>query len=101
MLEIDFRHLARRAGVRAPLGQAVRTDQRGRRRYLDADFGAFGVEVDGGIHLRPLNWWDDMWRLNDVVIGGKPMLRFPSVGIRPEPDRVVEQLRRAVWRWPS
>lgn len=99
LLEIDFRDLARRAHIAAPLGQAVRTDRNGRRRYLDADFGGFGVEVDGAIHLRPLNWWDDMWRLNDVVIGGKPMLRFSSVGIRLEPQRVIDQLRSAGQRW--
>ena len=99
LLEIDFRHLARRADIPAPRGQSVRGDARGRRRYLDADFGPFGVEVDGALHLRPLAWWDDMWRLNDVVIGGKPMLRFSSVGIRLDADRVVEQLRRAAQRW--
>jgi hypothetical protein len=99
LLEIDFRQLARRAGIPAPRGQSVRTDARGRRRYLDADFGAFLAEVDGALHLRPLTWWDDMWRMNDVVIGGKPMLRFSSVGIRLDPDRVTEQLRRAGQRW--
>jgi hypothetical protein len=58
LLEIDFRQLARRAGIPAPCGQSVRADARGRRRYLDADFGPFGVEVDGALHLRPLTWWD-------------------------------------------
>lgn len=99
LLEIDFRQLARRAGIAAPLGQSMRTDDRGRRRYLDADFGGFGVEVDGAIHLRPLTWWDDMWRLNDVVISGKHMLRFSSVGIRLDPKRVIEQPQQADRRW--
>jgi hypothetical protein len=99
LLEIDFHQLARRARIPTPRGQSVRTDARGRRRYLDADFGSFGVEVDGALHLRPLTWWDDMWRMNDVVIGGKPMLRFSSVGIRLDSGRVIEQLQRAAQRW--
>lgn len=36
LLEIDFRELARRAGIPAPRGQTIRVDGRGRRRYLDA-----------------------------------------------------------------
>jgi hypothetical protein len=99
LLEIDFRALARRAGIPAPVGQAVRPDRFGRRRYLDADFGGFGVEVDGAIHLKPLAWWDDMFRLNDIVIRNKPMIRFPSVGIRLRRTEVIEQLRQAADRW--
>jgi hypothetical protein len=101
LLEIDFRRLARRAGVPAPRGQAVRTDGSGRRRYLDADFGGYAVEVDGAVHLRPLSWWDDTWRLNEVMLAGKPTLRFPSVGIYLRPADVVDQLRRAAARWPG
>ena len=99
LLEIDFRRLARAAGIPAPIGQSVRLDRSGRRRYLDADFGGFGVEVDGAIHLKPLTWWDDMFRLNDIVIRHKPMLRFPSVGIRLRSTEVIEQLRLAAHRW--
>ncbi len=99
LLEIDFFALARRAGIPPPVGQSVRIDRSGRRRYLDADFGGFAAEVDGAIHLRPLAWWDDMWRLNDIVIGGKPTLRFPSVGIRLQPERAIEQLQQAAARW--
>jgi hypothetical protein len=51
------------------------------------------------VHLKPLAWWDDMFRLNDIVIADKPMLRFPSVGIRLKRREVVEQLRRAAERW--
>jgi hypothetical protein len=59
LLEIDFGHLARRAGIPAPNRQAVRHDRNGRRRYLDTEFDGFIVEVDGAVHLKPLNWWDD------------------------------------------
>lgn len=100
LLEIDFRALARRARIPPPLGQSRRVDSAGRVRYLDADFGSFAAEVDGALHLRPLSWWDDMLRQNDVVIAGKPVLRFPSVMIRARPDQVIDQLRRAAARWP-
>lgn len=97
--EIDFHAIARRAGLPPPISQAVRLDRFGRRRYLDADFRAFAVEVDGAVHLKPLTWWDDTWRLNEITIGGKPVLRFPSVGIYLHRDRVIDQLRAAVRQW--
>jgi hypothetical protein len=100
LTEIDFRRLARPAGLAPPQGQAVRLDGAGRRRYLDVDFGGFAVEVDGAVHLKPLSWWDDTWRLNEILIGGKPTLRFPSVGIYLDRTRVVDQLGRAAARWP-
>ena len=59
LAEIDFVVLARKAGLPPPIRQCFRVDAAGRRRYLDVDFGTFCVEVDGGIHLRPLNYWDD------------------------------------------
>jgi very-short-patch-repair endonuclease len=52
------------------------------------------VEVDGFVHLKPISWWDDMSRQNEIVIGGRPVLRFPSVTVRLDPDQVVGQLRR-------
>ena len=99
LLEIDFVKLAREAGIRPPFRQAVRVDRAGRRRYLDADFDTFAVEVDGAVHLKPMTWWDDMFRQNSIVLSGKPVLRFPSVGLRLYPDVVVGQLREAHARW--
>jgi hypothetical protein len=93
--EIDLGKLARRAGLSPPIRQAFRLDASGRRRYLDADFGTFSVEVDGGVHLRPLNYWDDARRQNDLVLGGDRILRFPSIALRLEPEIVVAQLRAA------
>jgi len=100
LLEIDFGRLARRAGIPAPRGQTKRRDRAGRVRYLDADFGSFTVEVDGAVHLQPQSWWQDMQRQNDLVIRGRPILRFPSVAIRLQRDQVAEQLRAAARRWP-
>ena len=101
LLEIDFRRLAVRAGLTPPRGQHVRRDASGRRRYLDADFETFAVEVDGAVHLRPLNWWDDMLRQNAIVLTGKPILRFSSVAVRLHPDEVSAQLKQAQRRWPA
>jgi hypothetical protein len=48
------------------------------------------------VHLKALNYWDDMERQNDlIVVTGKPALRFASVAIRIAPDTVVAQLRAA------
>jgi hypothetical protein len=99
--EIDFGRLARRAGLPPPLRQAIRRDSYGRRRYLDADFGAFAAEVDGAVHLLPTTYWDDMARQNELVLTGLPVLRFSSVAVRTEPERVITQLRRAGMRWPA
>ncbi len=101
LTEIDFVRLAREAGVGRPLGQSIRVDRSGRRRYVDAEFRGFFVEVDGALHLKPLVWWEDMFRQNELVLSHKPVLRFPSVGIYLRRDDVIEQLRAAARRWPD
>jgi hypothetical protein len=95
LAEIDFTTIARRVGLPPPLRQAIRLDEHGHRRYIDADFDAFAVEVDGGLHLRPLNYWADARRQNDLVIGGDRILRFPSIAFRLDMPEVEAQLRRA------
>jgi hypothetical protein len=99
LAEIDLGPLAARAGLPPPRRQAVRKERGGRVRYLDAEFDlpdgtSLAVEIDGAVHLRPESWWDDTDRQNEVVIGGSPMLRFPSLTLRLEPTRVVDQLLR-------
>ena len=95
LAEIDFITIARRVGLPRPLQQSIRCDAQGRRRYIDADFGAFAVEVDGGLHLLTLNYWADAQRQNDLVIGGDRILRFPSIAFRVDMPAVEAQLRRA------
>ena len=87
--------LARKAGLPPPIRQSIRFDSAGRRRYLDADFGTFAVEVDGAFHLRAQNYWADARRQNELVLGGGRILRFSSYAIRLEEDVVLAQLRRA------
>jgi hypothetical protein len=94
--EIDFGRLARQAGLPPPRRQAFRLDRAGRRRWLDADFDSFSAEVDGAVHLRPLRYWDDMERQNDLIIAtAKPILRFSTVALRLMQDVVVAQLGAA------
>lgn len=97
--EIRLGHLAARAGLPAPIRQIIRVDPQGRRRYLDADFGAFAVEIDGMAHLDPERHADDLERQNDLVMEGLRLLRFSALRVRTQPDRVVAQLRRARDRW--
>ena len=83
-----------------PVRQAVRVEPSGRRRYLDVEWTrpdgtAVVAEVDGGLHLRPENWWDDQFRQNEVTLGRSVVLRFPSVAVREPDPRIVDQLRRA------
>jgi hypothetical protein len=97
--EIDFGPLARRAGLGAPRRQRTRRDHDGKVRYLDVvlvlpDGTELAVEIDGRGHLEVETWTDDLDRQNEVVIGGRPVLRFPSVIVRLHGDRVVDQLRR-------
>jgi hypothetical protein len=99
LAEIDLGPLAVRAGLRPPNRQALRPEPNGRIRYLDAEFDlpdglVLAVEVDGAVHLQPESWWNDAKRQNEVVIGGRPMLRFPSLTIRLQPAEVIDQLAR-------
>ena len=54
----------------------------------------FAVEVDGAMHLQPASWWADQDRQNEVVIEGRPTLRFPSLTVRLDANRVIDQLTR-------
>jgi hypothetical protein len=94
--EIDLGRLARHAGLPPPRRQSFRLDRAGRRRWLDAEFDVFFVEVDGAVHLRSLSYWDDMERQNElVIVTGQPILRFATVAIRLFPEAVESQLQAA------
>jgi len=79
--------------------QALRSEPGRKTGYLDAEFDlpdgtVVAIEVDGSVHVQPMAWWDDTSRQNELVIGGRPVLRYPSLMIRLEPQAVVDQLRR-------
>ncbi len=101
LTEIDLVRLCRRLRLPLPIRQSVRTDRFGRRRYLDAEWRlpdgrVVVVEVDGGIHLLPLNYWDDMDRDVELVISGRTVVRIPSVAFRLDERRVGDQLTRVL-----
>ncbi len=99
--EIDFARLCRRHHLPEPVRQAIRIEPSGRRRYLDAEWALRDgrrvvAEVDGAIHLLPRAYWDDMERGNELVLDGRIVLRFAAYAVRAQPDRVADQLRRAL-----
>ena len=99
LAEIELGTLARSAGLGAPHRQRLRREPGGKVRWLDAEFDlpdgtVLVVEIDGAAHMQVESWLDDTDRQNEVVIGGAPVLRFPSLTIRLDPSRVVDQLRR-------
>lgn len=99
--EIDLTRLCRRYGLPVPTRQAIRVERSGRRRYLDAEWTLRSgrrlvAEVDGALHLAPRGWWDDQLRQNEVVLGGDPVLRFPTVVVRHEELIVADQIRRGL-----
>lgn len=102
--EIDLVSLCRSYRLPVPERQAIRLDARGRRRYLDADWPRYrlSAEIDGGVHMLARNWWDDMDRLNEIVLTDRRVLRFATVVLRLYPDRVAAQLERGLrqggWR---
>ena len=100
LAEIDLGPLARRAGLGRPHRQVLRREPSGKVRYLDVEFvlpdgTVLVVEIDGTGHLDIETWWEDTRRENEIVIAGRPVIRFPSVAIRLADDQVVDQLRRA------
>jgi hypothetical protein len=100
--EIDFAALCRRYGLPRPIRQAKRTDASGRTRYLDvwfrrADGRVVHVEIDGAVHLTPLNWWDDMDRQTDLAIREDALVvRIASVSMYVDPLAVARRCARAL-----
>jgi hypothetical protein len=99
--EIDIGRLCRRHGLRVTARQVIRLDATGRRRYLDGEVtGPNGkrvaFEVDGAVHLAVRSYWDDMERSNELLIAGVGLLRFPSLAVRIQGPKVVDQFRRAL-----
>lgn len=99
--EVDFGRLCHRYGLPPPIRQSVRKDGQGRRRYVDVEMQsrsgkAWLIEIDGAVHLIVGNYWTDMARANELVIGGESLLRFPTVMLYLDEAAVAGQLRRAL-----
>jgi hypothetical protein len=71
--EVDFARLCRRHGLPEPSRQAVRVDAAGRRRYRDAYFDRWRlqVEIDGSHHMQVNSWYADMRQHNEITIAGE------------------------------
>lgn len=99
--EIDFHRLCRKHKLGVVIGQSVRLDASGRRRYLDCEIespngGRVKIEVDGALHLVVEAYWRDMSRNNELVIAGQAQLRYPTIAWRIDEGGVIDQLRRAL-----
>jgi hypothetical protein len=99
--ELDFLRFCRKHNLPEPERQVIRYDSEGRRRYLDAVLRAPNgrvalVEIDGAAHLQVVTYWDDMYRDNEATIDGEVQLRYPSIAMRIDGERMARQLRRAL-----
>jgi hypothetical protein len=99
LAEIELAPIAIRAGLPAPRRQVLRREPGGKVRYVDAEFDlpdgrVLAVEIDGSAHQEAVSWWDDLDRQNEIIIGGRPLLRYPSIAVRLGAPRVEDQLRR-------
>ncbi len=100
LTEIDFHRFCHRYRLGKVVGQRVRRDGSGRRRYLDVEIESpdgtrILIEIDGALHLAVVAYWNDMDRGNELGIAGHVHLRYPSIAFRHEPERVAAQIRRA------
>lgn len=100
--EVDFARLLRRHELPQPDRQAARYEG-GRKRYLDNFWvkARFTLEIDGGLHLEPASYWDDMWRDAEMGVDGILVLRLPASAIRRQEDRVAALIRRALHRFDA
>jgi very-short-patch-repair endonuclease len=96
--ELDFTRLLRQHRLPEPDRQAARRDRAGRRRWLDAVWGAARliVEIDGSQHMDATQYWDDMTRDNGFTLDGYRVLRFPAFAVRYNPGYVAGQIRDAL-----
>jgi hypothetical protein len=95
--EVLFVRMCREFGLPMPTRQRRRKDAAGRSRYLDAEFDEYDLvaEIDGMQHMEPLLWWDDMMRMNEVVVDErKEVLRFAGFALRHQREQVAAVLAR-------
>ncbi len=56
------------------------------------------VEIDGSAHVLATNWWADLDQQNEIALNGPRILRFPSYVLREQPQRLIDQMTRALRR---
>jgi hypothetical protein len=99
--EIDFAQFCRRRRLGTVVGQRVRLDGSGRRRYLDGEIiGRNGkrlpYEIDGAAHMLADQFWRDLERQNELLIAKSFPLRFSTYALRFQQDLVADQVERAL-----
>jgi hypothetical protein len=93
--ELDFAGLCRRCNLPEPCRQVVVDGGPRGRLYLDVEFpGGRVVEIDGAQHQAGLAVVDDALRSNELVLGGRAVLRIPVLGLRLEPGAFMRQVGR-------
>ncbi|WP_157974105.1 hypothetical protein [Desertihabitans aurantiacus] len=97
--ELDFARLCRQRGLPEPTRQVV-VHGTGGRMYLDVRWEEHGlvVEVDGVQHREGLQVSADNLSRNEVSLGDDRVLRIDLVGLRLQPDRFLDQVRRGLRR---
>jgi very-short-patch-repair endonuclease len=97
--EAKLGRILRRAGIEPELHVLV-TTRTGYTFELDWAYpdALLGLEMDGyGIHLRSVAAFDDdRWRRNELEIAGWRILNFTARQCRNQPQRIAEQVRRAI-----
>ena len=97
MAEVDLRDACRTFGVQPPRSQRTRTDNRGRRRYTDAEWllpdgRVLVLEVDGGWHDDPMQSTLDRRRNRQLTTATRVVVQCSAWEIRHEPWEVMQDL---------
>ena len=95
--ELDVAQMCRARGLPEPERQVVRQGPMGRV-YLDVRWRecSLVLEIDGSGHTRGLAVMLDHLRANEVVIAGDRVLRIDLMGLRLAPERIFDQIERAL-----
>lgn len=100
--EMDLGSLCRRHRLVPPARQQVRTDSRGKRRYLDAEWdlpdgSILVLEVDGSHHMEVEHWGRDMQRERRVILSSRRslVLRCTAAEARTDDQDLVRDLLEA------
>lgn len=97
MAEVDLRKACRSHGVRPPDSQRPRTDNRGRRRYTDAEWRlpdgrTLVLEVDGSFHDDVSQATLDRRRNRQLTSSTRTVVQCSAWEIRHEPWEVMQDL---------
>lgn len=96
VLETRFRRLLKRNGLPLPAQQEVIRRFQGGFAVVDFVYPSIGlvIEVDGySVHSSRQSWQHDRHRQNDLVIGGKNVLRYSWWDVCHRQVDIVEALR--------